>query len=116
MPDSHPDSQCDSQSTIGDCVVTRVENSITGKPELRIDRADTHILITDEMVEQAFNEPSEPMFGRILLDPLRLFVVLNGRNRQVRYLLAEHRPTEHVWEAALSSPAPRTDTKGTDGD
>jgi hypothetical protein len=88
-----------------DVVMTRIENSVTGKPEIRIDRAETHILIADGVVEDAFNEPSEMLFGRILLAgiPLKMFIVINGRNRQVRYLLTKQRPAEHAWEAELVS-------------
>jgi hypothetical protein len=106
-----------------DVVMTRIENPVTGKPEIRIDRAETHVLIADEVVEDAFNEPSEMLFGRILLgrsagaalaraepdrlDPagisLKMFIVINGRNRQVRYLLTRQRPAEHIWEAELVS-------------
>jgi hypothetical protein len=94
-----------------DVVMTRIENPVTGKPEIRIDRADAHVLIADEVVEDAFNEPSEMMFGRILLgrdgldwcDDMQMFIVINGRNRQVRYLLTKRRPADHVWEAELVS-------------
>jgi hypothetical protein len=88
-----------------DVIMTRIENPVTGKPEIRIDQADTHVLITDEVVEDAFNEPSEMLFGRILLAgiPLKMFIVINGRNRQVRYLLTKRRSAEHIWEAELVS-------------
>jgi hypothetical protein len=89
----------------GDCITTRVKNVVTGKEDVLIDAAPAHILIGDELVEDAFNQPGETFFGRLCLHPapMRLFVVINGRNMCVEYQLTKHRPDERCWEAELTA-------------
>jgi hypothetical protein len=99
----HPVIASNVDRVFGDVVVTSVENRVTGKCDMRIDQADERVLITAEYAKAAFNEPTEQCYGVLAsFAPLKLFLVLNGRNRQVKYrLVGMH--GEYVWEAELVS-------------
>ncbi len=84
----------------GDLIESRRENLVTGKPEIDILRADPHILVSGDLVQQIFDQPNEMAYTKLILGPLEMYLVLNGRNRQVRYKLANYRP-EGTWEADL---------------
>jgi hypothetical protein len=88
-------------TTFGDVVTTQVHNILTRRYEMRIDRADRHILISNDLAQQVFDTGNHNMWGVVTLAPLQLFLVINGRNRQVKYRLDTYRDTENVWEAEL---------------
>ena len=85
----------------GDLIESRIENRVTGKPEINILQADPHILISGDLVQQVFDQPNEIAFTRLVLGPLEMYVIFSGRNRQVRYKLVNYRSNEGIWEADL---------------
>lgn len=90
----------DTPAVWGDVVVTRIHNPVTGKDDLRIDRADPHILISIELAQEAFDTPTDVIYGETTLTPPALSIVINARNRQLRYVLrAQH--DQHSLEAEL---------------
>jgi hypothetical protein len=84
----HPRGACASGICVPEHPVTP-GNLVTGGWDLRIERADERVLIATEFVEEAFNEPTEQYYGKLALFPLELFVIFDGRNRQVKYRLVE---------------------------
>jgi len=96
---------CGHEPVYGDAVFTRVDNAVTGRDDFLVDRADEYILIANDIVLQAFNQPNDTLYGQIGVDLAHdLFIVINGRNRQVRYQLTGQRlnqPNDLVWEAEI---------------
>lgn len=86
--------------TWGDVITTRVHNPVTGKWEILIDSADPRILIAIDLAREAFDTPTEMFYGETTFTPPALSIVINGRNRQLRYALrAQH--DQHSLEAEL---------------
>jgi len=82
----------------GNMAMHREDNQVTGYDDIVITQADQYVLIAYGIAAQAFNEPTENLYGYISFEPLQLFVIVNGRNRQVRYFLTHDR-YDGYWEA-----------------
>lgn len=97
---------------ISDCITSKIHNPATGRPDLYIIQADTHILISVEVVDAAFNDPNPLIFGIVEAKTHDLFVVLNGRNKQVRYKLIrqDHTALGNPYQAELVEEWPPTTT------
>ncbi|MGW4097115.1 hypothetical protein [Mycobacterium sp. NPDC004974] len=111
-------------NTVGECWIKKYRNSITGQDELRITRADPHVLIADSILRAAFCEVDHPEItirkpseghgstghsvgrygcrsplGRICFyDSL---VTITGTNIAVTYRIGDYDPTPDGWAATL---------------
>lgn len=49
-------------NTVGECVLRRERNPITGLDELHIDQADPHILVAAEVLDEAIFKPGDMLW------------------------------------------------------
>jgi hypothetical protein len=82
----------------GEVHITRISDG--DDFQVRIDRADRHVLITADFVDDAFRRPTEILFAEPALDGEHIArIVLNGCNRRVDYNLIRYHPNADLWEA-----------------
>lgn len=92
---------------IGELLITTLNDPVALGPILRIDRADPHVWITDEVIEaivrsweftpRGWGSP----FGRLdyAASPRGAVLTLTGTNRTVIYLLSEYDRQRNRWLA-----------------
>lgn len=85
----------------GECIITSIRDEIRDRYNLRIDRADSHVLISPEFLQEITAEPNENVWVDHTGDQQLLHI--KGINREVIYQIGDYRPNSYdgVYEAKL---------------
>lgn len=99
--------------TIGECHLRRTTNNLTLTDELWIDRADPHVLITEEIIDWAIYQPNDRLWmdfsdeqtcfedhehDRATCFRLRSVLHIKGVNREVLYRVSVHPDRPNLFE------------------
>jgi hypothetical protein len=84
----------------GEFICTRISDR--DGYEVRIDKADDHVLVSEHYLREIIESPSD--IAWLTTSEQRTVLVFDGCNRRVEYHLTRYHPLAAVWEARLLTP------------